>query len=438
MIGGHEIPERPIGWGRATAAASGDFACNLYWQSATLFLLFFYTDVLEIAPAVAGAIYLAGLVWDGVAGLLIGLAADRLSRGGGARDWVRLGALPLGLAFLLVYWAPPARGLPLILIVVAAHLAFRTLYAAVNVPYVALLAEVARTSGDRSRVAGLRMIFGAGAAVLVSVLTVRVTGTSARGAAGGFLLVAAVFAAVGSLVLLWISNSGMRRGAGDTPEVPRDRQPVAVRLRLNRAFLSLNLAMIAAVVGTTMVGKSVLYYYKYQLHDATAAGSALAMMGVVGVLFVPVWMAAAVRWGVRRQWFASIATAAAALTFFAAHDPRTPLGMGLFLALFQAAVSGFSFGFWAMLPDAIEYRSSRTADRQALMFGLAALLQKVGVGVAAALVGLVLTLSGYRANVAQSESTLLSLRAAMILVPLVALAASAAAMAFNPLRPRVE
>jgi GPH family glycoside/pentoside/hexuronide:cation symporter len=158
-------------------------------------------------------------------------------------------------------------------------------------------------------------------------------------------------------------------------------------------------------------------------------------MGVIGVLFVPMWMAIAARWGVRRQWLASIGAAAAALALFVAASPRTPLVMDVFLGLFQASVSGFSFGFWAMLPDAIEYRSSRPADRQVMMFGLAAFLQKVGVGVAAALVGLVLALSGYRANVPQAEGTLLSLRLAMTLLPLLALTASAAAMALNPLRP---
>lgn len=428
---------KAISWPRAALAAGGDFACNLYWQSVTLFLLFYYTETLQISPAVAGAVYLAGLAWDGAAGLLIGLLADRLSPGGsgGLRAWVRLGAVPLALSFLLVYWAPPARGAVLVGVVVAAHVLFRSLYAAVNIPYVALLAQVARTSGDRSRVAGLRMIFGAAAAALVAVATPRIAGgSSGPEAASGFLVAAFVFGSVATIVLLVASRYGM--GGGEEPSAPSvqepDRLPPA---RLNRAFLSLNAAMIAAVVGATMVGKSVLYYFKYQIHDERAAGAALALMGVMGVLTVPVWMAVAARWGVRRQWLASIAAAVAALGLFLAANPRDALVMDAFLALFQASVSGFSFGFWAMLPDAIEYRAGRPADRQVLMFGLAAFLQKIGVGLAAALVGLVLTLSGYKANAPQTQGTLLSLREAMTLLPLLALAASAGAMMLNPLRP---
>ncbi|HMC92878.1 MAG TPA: MFS transporter, partial [Allosphingosinicella sp.] len=88
---------KAISWPRAALAAGGDFACNLYWQSVTLFLLFYYTETLQISPAVAGAVYLAGLAWDGAAGMVIGLLADRISLGaeGGLRAWVRLGAVPL-------------------------------------------------------------------------------------------------------------------------------------------------------------------------------------------------------------------------------------------------------------------------------------------------------------------------------------------------------
>lgn len=431
----HPAPGR-LGWGRALLFASGDFACNLYWQSATLYLLFFDTDLLEIAPHAAGLVYFAGLAWDGIAGLLIGLLADRARDGGaGLGRWVRLGAVPLALSFLLVYWAPPLDGAALILLVCVFHLAFRTLYAVVNVPYVAWLARVARSSAERSRIAGLRMIFGAAAAVLVAVGTQRLAGLGGGmpRERSGFFLAAFLFAGLASLVLLWMSAARLPLLPQDEPARSRDR---SVRRPFNAAFVTLNLAAIAGMVGTTMVGKSILYYFKYQLHDESAAGTGLALMGVAGVLFVPLWMALALRCGARAQWFASVATALVGLAGFLAAPPGSALGLDVFLVVMQAAVTGFAFGFWAMLPDAIEHGSPAPAEAQVLMFGLASLLQKIGVGAAAALVGFLLALSGYRANVEQSAGTLLSLKAAMTMVPLAAFLLSAAAMAFNPLRPQ--
>ena len=59
------VPPAPqLSWPARLRFASGDFACNLYWQSSSLFLFFYYTDVLHLAPQVAGLIAMLGSVWD--------------------------------------------------------------------------------------------------------------------------------------------------------------------------------------------------------------------------------------------------------------------------------------------------------------------------------------------------------------------------------------
>ena len=47
--------------------AFGDFAFNLYWQSLMLYLLFYYTEALDLPVATAAAIYTAASIWDGIA-----------------------------------------------------------------------------------------------------------------------------------------------------------------------------------------------------------------------------------------------------------------------------------------------------------------------------------------------------------------------------------
>jgi Na+/melibiose symporter-like transporter len=424
-----------LSWARALLFASGDFACNLYWQSVALYLLFYYTDVAHLAPEVAGLIYMAGSAWDGVAGLLIGILSDRgRGPGRGAQGYILFGAVPLGLSFLLLYWVPPLGGGALAMAVLGAHLLFRTFYAFVNVPYAALSAQVARTSADRARVAGLRMIFGAAAAAAIAVgtqaIATRVTGRP--DGALGFLAAAALASGLATAILIIVSLK-VQTGRQALPTAPVPLPAMGLSIARNRAFLILNLAMFAAVIAITTVTKGTLYYFKYRLGDEGAAGSALALMGISGVAFVPVWMAVAARWGVRTQWWGASACGAVAVIAFWAAEPATAAGMRIFLVAFQAAITGFSFGFWAMLPDSVEHGERASGVRlQVLLFGLAALLQKVAIGVAAALVGFLLGLSGYVADAVQSSATLQGLRMAMTLVPLVALAGAAVAMAFSP------
>ena len=111
--------------GRIALFATGDFACNLYWQSLSFFLLFFYTDALRLSPALAGIVLLIGSVWDGIADLLVGIHAERSRRD--YRWFLSAGAVPLGLGFVLLYVAPPLDGAALVVTVLAMHLLFLSL-----------------------------------------------------------------------------------------------------------------------------------------------------------------------------------------------------------------------------------------------------------------------------------------------------------------------
>ena len=77
--------------------AFGDFAFNLYWQSIMLFLLFYYTDALGISIAIAGTIYLAASVWDGIANFVAGVLVDRRHDSFRYGRLLVAGAVPLGL-----------------------------------------------------------------------------------------------------------------------------------------------------------------------------------------------------------------------------------------------------------------------------------------------------------------------------------------------------
>ena len=44
----------------------GDFGFNLFFTTASLYLLFYYTDVLGLSPATAGWVFAGALIWDAV------------------------------------------------------------------------------------------------------------------------------------------------------------------------------------------------------------------------------------------------------------------------------------------------------------------------------------------------------------------------------------
>jgi GPH family glycoside/pentoside/hexuronide:cation symporter len=424
-------PSKP----RLALFAFGDFAFNLYWQSALLYLLFYYTEALGLGVERAAALYLAASIWDGIANFAVGALVDRYGDGRRCRIAIMVGAVPLGLSFVLAYAPPPVTGGWASLFILAGHLLFRTAYAAVNVPYLALSARVSPDSRDRAFVAGLRMLAGTAAAVTVALgtgwLGTWLLGAGPRAYFGAALL----FAGLATAILLAVG--GTTRLAVREP-APGDRPSIArclVSLARNRAFVTLSAAMMAMIAATTILNKSVLYYFKYVFGSEGAGQVALAAMLAVSAAAVPVWMTLAHATGTQRAWFVAIGLCVAALAGFAIIGIDRIAPMQGFLIFMQAATVGLHFAYWALLPDTIDYGERTTGVRvEGIVFGLAALLQRVAIGLATAILGLSFGKAGYVANVAQSAETLADIRWTVALVPLGFFLLSGVVMAFNPLR----
>ena len=88
-------PSKP----RLVLFAFGDFAFNIFWQSVMLYLLFYYTDALDIPIKVAATTYMIASVWDGLASFGVGVLVDQLkfeARGLADQPLQRFGVLDAG------------------------------------------------------------------------------------------------------------------------------------------------------------------------------------------------------------------------------------------------------------------------------------------------------------------------------------------------------
>lgn len=429
-------PSRP----RLLLFAFGDFAFNIYWQSIMLFLLFYYTDALDLPIAVAATTYMVASIWDGFANFAAGVLIDR--RRGAVRygPIMVVGAIPLGLCFVLTYMPPLLSGPWAIASILVAHLLFRTAYAATNVPYLAMTARISSDPGDRAFVAGTRMLFGTAAAVAVALCTVPVgrwlTGSSASQA---YFASAILFAAIGAVILIFVGATYREYAKIERP-LPESIGAALGSLMRNRAFVALSAAMMAMIVAITALNKSVLYYFKYVLGDPSGGELTLATMAVVAGVAVPLWMLLSRFVGLRAIWFIAAGLGICMLAAFAAVDLHSSGATKAFLIAMQVAIMGLNFVFWAMLPNTIEYGERTTGLHvEGTVFGVAALLQRVAIGIATAILGWSFASAGFVANVEQSEATLSGMRATVVVVPLLFLGLSCVAMLLNPLgRERTE
>lgn len=398
-------------------------------------MLFFQTETLHLPITQATEYYFIASIWDGIASMLVALTVDRWATGRARRMMIIIGALPLGLSFVWAYSPSPYVGLSASAWVLVSQMAFRTAYALVNVPYLALSTRISAHSRDRSLVAGLRMIFGTLAAVVVAFGTVPLGLALSRGdGVEAYRAAAMVFAFIATLLLMVVGWT-YRDGA-----IPKSAPAGSIRDALflawrNRAFVTLAAAMTAMIVAATVLDRSILYYFKYTLSDQGAGQATLAWMAAVSGVVLPLWIAASRSIGVRAIWFVAVGLAVAWLGLFIVTDLYRSASAQVLLVLIQAMIVGLNFAVWATLPDTIEYGQVRTGVRiEAVLYGYVALIQRVAIGIGALLLGATLTRAGVDVGPHQPPATPMGFRLAMALTPVAFLLLSAGLMALNPLK----
>jgi len=89
----------------------GEAAIGIKNASLGQFLLFFYADVIKLAPALVGAAIAISRLWDAVTDPVMGYVSDTTqTRWGRRRPFVIGAAVPLGLAYFLLFTPPRAAG----------------------------------------------------------------------------------------------------------------------------------------------------------------------------------------------------------------------------------------------------------------------------------------------------------------------------------------
>lgn len=402
----------------------GDLSFNLVWQGTSLFLLYFYTDVLGIPPTVAGLIYLIAMIWDAITDPVIATLADRTRTSMGKyRPWLLYGAAPFAISYPLAFSSPPevlAGGV--VVWALITHVLLRTTYTTVSMPFNSLQARLTDDAQERTVLAGFRMIGAASGALAVAIITpVLVSQFDPSREIDAYFVAACLIGTVAFATLLYCFFAMREPALESEPETTSffsDLKSIGPLVMRNPPLLRVLAIVIIASIALGMFSGSMLYYFKYHIGDPDQTVLGLMAMTVFLIIAVPLWVWVAGKTSKRVSLSIGlvISTIGYLLFFFNAENDLTIALVAIALCGF--GMSAFAVMFWAMLPDTIEYGEAVTGVRaEAKTFGLATFAQKAAVGINAVLFGLLLEFSGFEPNAVQSESTLLGMKAIMALVP---------------------
>jgi len=432
------IPPRPhdiLSWNQRIGYASGDFALNLFWQGTSFFLLFYYTNIIGLPSKIAGLIIMIGGIWDAISDPLMGYLAERTqSRWGAYRPYLLLGAVPLALSFVLLFWVPNGlEGNALIAFVLVTLLFFRSCYTLVSIPYSTLGARVTDDSKERTKLMGARMMAGFLGGLVVTGLAAYFRGPTTDRTAFFLLGTACALISVGALLYCFKTTEKAHRRPPGAPRAKNARQAVTTLLH-NRAFILIFLAIIFVSVGNVFINSTVLYYFEDALGDKSAADFALIMMTATPLVTIPIWSFIALKIDKKNSWIlGSFAIILGSIILYFDTSGSIPFAYGTYVVL-NFGLSSFAVLFWSMLPDTIEYGEWQTGVRnESTIIGVVSSGQKISLALSAFILGHLLDVIGYQAHAAQSPETIEGLRTLIAGVSGGALAVSAILIAFYPI-----
>ncbi len=134
---------------------SGDLAQNLIYQTISMYLLFFYTNVYDLNPAVAAVMFLVvriiDVLWDPIVGAFVDKHTPKLGK---YRTYLIFGGIPLTVFAILCFWNGFTGSL---LYAYITYVGLSMCYTLVNVPYGALNASLTRDTNEITKLTSVRM-----------------------------------------------------------------------------------------------------------------------------------------------------------------------------------------------------------------------------------------------------------------------------------------
>ena len=460
--------------------ALGDTASNLFFQTFGIFLTYFYTDVWKIAPAAVAFMFFAVRMFDASADPLIGMMADRTkTRWGKFRPYLLWFAVPYGIGGYLLFASPTINPngilfhleqyaanavawltghVPLLhsmmdkffgkdvnllqdgkLAYAGLSYAFMMLaYSFINVPYSSMLGVISPSPRTRAVASSYRFVGAFGGGLLVTLFVRALVqalgdGLDEKGKVvhelQGFQWTMGIFA-VASVALFLTSFATTHERVTPPPGQKSKASSDLKDLILNFPWMML---LFAAIFSLTFIGLrngTAIYYFKYvagydnqpiltfgplKLNRVSVFLSSGMLCQMLGSLCLSFFARLADKRAV--SVLLTFATAVCYGAFY--FIPKDNFGLQLTLnAIGMFCLGPTSALVWAMYADVADYGEWKFGRRSTgLVYAASLFAVKTGTAFAGLMLPLLLAAYGYKANIAQTDTSMLGIALTFSIFP---------------------
>jgi len=400
---------------------AGDMALNVVISSMMLIITFFYTDIYGLKTSDLAWLFVAVKFIGALSDLVMGQITDRFNseRRGRYRPYLLLLAVPYGVSVFFVFTTPDWAYSAKLIWAYSTYIIMTVMTSGVGIPYISLPSSLTNDPQQRLSANGYRLFFAKIGAfmvtVVVPVLSERWGGGSA---AAGYQAAMAVMAAVGVALFLFCYFTTEERVRHVV-----QKQSLLAQLKVllkNDQWLILCGVCVTGTVGYVVRASAAIYYAKYYLHGDAAVVSAFLSIGVVAAILSMIASTWITKFYCKVKLFrwTQIGVGVISAVMYFAVQPGDVMTAFVLYFLLSFVVDLHAPVFWSAIAETIDYGQVKTGKRvSGFAFGGISVCQKAGMGVAGALVGVLLTYFQYQPNHEQTAFALHGIVMMLTLIP---------------------
>ena len=406
-----------LSWLQRIGFGSGDLAQNLIYQTISMYLLMFYTNVYGLDPSAAAFMFLivrvVDVIWDPVVGTYVDKHNPRFGK---YRSYLLLAGVPLTGFAILCFWDGFSGSL---LYAYITYVGMSMLYTLINVPYGALNASLTRDTEEITVLTSVRMFLAnvGGLAVAYGIPRIEAT-LSPDGkintveSANAWFVTMAIYAVAGLVLLLFCFTQTKERVVMDKSETDDVKvSDLWVEFRRNRPLRILAFFFVTAFAMMAIGNSAGSYYMIYNIHSsADQLAYFMALGSVPAFIFMPMVPAIKRKVGKRGMFniFLSVAILGMILIYIISMVPSLRSQIWLvYLAQFikSTGVIVATGYMWALVPEVISYGEYTHGKRiSGIVNALTGIFYKAGMALGGVVPGLILAFVGFDKNNAVSQT----------------------------------
>lgn len=418
-------------WRQRIGYGSSDFACNLIWQMISLYLLYFYTNVMHLNAAAVSVMFLITKVFDGITDLIVGFLIDKTNtKWGKSRPWILGGAVPFAVTAVLAFSVPDISQTGMLVYAYVTYMLLSLAYTIVNIPMASILPALSEDAGERTNLATCRVFFSYIGSTVVSAFALTLVDKFGNGnEALGFRIVMMIFGVIGCLIFFFCFFNTKER-----VQISNENVSISANLKSlmqNGPWKLFALNIIWFFGGYVIQAGAVIYYFTYVVQNTALVqivATITTLVPVVTNLCVPFLVKLTSKRNLMQ--IGSVIQAGGLLIIYFGGTATTVLIAG---ALISAAGYGLRGSMhFAIQPDPVDYGEWKSGVNTAgTLSAVNGFIGKVGMAVASSVGAALLAWGGFDASAtSQAASANTAITAMYIWVPVIMCAASLITMKF--------